>query len=145
MFFKPANPVSVAELNKRLLAMAKEQGHDVYYVETMGGEAPRLLYRVHASDGSRELVRGAAFDELDIRSLRSEILAAGNDEIVSTPAIERFASEINNCTRIVVAGSKHEILQERDELREQFWAALDAYVPGSSIRTRASEYAQTFN
>ena len=80
---KPTNPVSVTELNKRLLAMAKEQGHDVYVVETMGGEAPRLLYRVHASDGSRELVRGAVFDELDIRSLRSEILAAGNDPYVS--------------------------------------------------------------
>jgi predicted Zn-dependent protease len=83
LIFKPANPVSVAELNKRLLAMAKEQGRDVYAVETMGGEAPRLLYRVHASDGSRELVRGATFDELDIRSLRSEILAAGNDPYVS--------------------------------------------------------------
>ena len=73
------------------------------------------------------------------------ILAAGNDEIVSTPAIERLASHINNCTRIVVAGSKHEILQERDELREQFWAAFDAYVPGSSIRTRASEHAHIPN
>ena len=83
MIFKPANPVSVAELNKRLLAMAKEQGRDVYMVETLGGEVPRLLYRVHASDGSRELVRGAAFDELDIRSLRSEIVAAGNDPYIS--------------------------------------------------------------
>jgi len=83
IIFKPANPVSVAELNKRLLAMAKEQGRDVYMVQTMGGDAPRLLYRVHASDGSRELVRGATFDELDIRSLRSEIVAAGNDPYVS--------------------------------------------------------------
>jgi len=52
-------------------------------VQTMGGDAPRLLYRVHASDGSRELVRGATFDELDVRSLRSEIVAAGNDPYVS--------------------------------------------------------------
>ncbi len=83
LIFKPANPVSVAELNKRLLARAKEQGRDVYFVETMGGEAPRLLYRVHASDGSRELVRGASFDELDIRSLRSEIVAAGDDPYIN--------------------------------------------------------------
>jgi hypothetical protein len=81
MIFKPTNPVSSDELNKRLLALAKEQGRDVYAVETMGGEAPRLLYRVHAN-GTRELVRGAVFDELDIRSLRSEILAAGNDPYV---------------------------------------------------------------
>jgi lysophospholipase len=69
------------------------------------------------------------------------IVAAGNDQIVSTPAIERFASRLKNCTRIVLAGSRHEILQERDQLREQFWAAFDAYIPGSSTSPRSSEDA----
>jgi predicted Zn-dependent protease len=83
IIFKPNNPVPAADLNKRLLAMAKEQGRDVYAVETLGGELlPRLLYRVHA-DGTRELVRGATFDELDTRSLRSEIVAAGDDPYVA--------------------------------------------------------------
>jgi hypothetical protein len=41
-----------------------------------------LLYRVH-QDGSRQLVRGAIFDELDNRSLRSGIIAAGNDPYIS--------------------------------------------------------------
>ena len=64
-------------MTARLLALAKEQKRDVYAVETLGGElVPRLLYRVHP-DGSRELVRGAAFDEVDNRSLRSSIIAAG--------------------------------------------------------------------
>jgi lysophospholipase len=63
------------------------------------------------------------------------ILAAGNDQIVSTPAIETFASRVKNCTRIVIAGAKHEILQERDDLRDQFWAAFDASVPGSTRNT----------
>jgi lysophospholipase len=67
------------------------------------------------------------------------IVAAGNDQIVSTPAIEHFASRIKNCTRIVLAGAKHEILQERDQLREQLWAAFDAYIPGSAIAQRSSE------
>jgi TldD protein len=80
---KAQQPVSREELNKRLLAMAKEQGKDVYAVETLGGElAPRLLYLIHP-DGSRKLVRGAVFDELDNRSLRSDIVAAGNDPFVS--------------------------------------------------------------
>jgi TldD protein len=75
--------LSKDELNKRLLAMAKEQGRDVYEVETLGGELiPRLLYRVHP-DGTRQLVRGAVFDELDNRSLRSNIIAVGNDPYVS--------------------------------------------------------------
>ena len=34
-------------------------------------------------DGTRQLVRGAVFDELDNRSLRSDILAAGDDEFVA--------------------------------------------------------------
>ena len=71
-------------MNARLLAMAKEQNRDVYAVETLGGElaAPRMLYLVHP-DGTRQLVRGAVFDELDNRSLRSDIIAAGDDEYVA--------------------------------------------------------------
>jgi hypothetical protein len=83
MIFKSAHPLSAAEMNARLLAMAKEQDRDVYAVETLGGAlAPRLLYLVHP-DGTRQLVRGAVFDELDTRSLRSDIVAAGDDEYVS--------------------------------------------------------------
>jgi TldD protein len=40
-----------------------------------------VLYLVHA-DGTRTLVRGAVFDELDTRSLRSDILAAGDDAYI---------------------------------------------------------------
>jgi len=84
LIFKTSQPLSRGDLNKRLLEMAKQQGHDVYAVETLGGSEllPRLLYRVQA-DGSRQLVRGAVFDELDSRSLRSDIVAAGNDAYVS--------------------------------------------------------------
>jgi TldD protein len=80
---KADQSLSKEELNKRLLGMAKEQSKDVYAVETLGGELlPRLLYRVKA-DGTRQLVRGAVFDELDNRSLRSGIVAVGNDPYVS--------------------------------------------------------------
>src|ERR1035437_72796 len=83
MIFKSIAPLSAAAMNARLLAMAKDQGRDVYAVETLGGElVPRLLYLVHP-DGSRQLVRGAVFDELDNRSLRSGIIAAGDDEFVA--------------------------------------------------------------
>lgn len=82
MIFTSTHPIPPAELNQQLLSMAKEQKRDVYAVETMGGEAPRLLYRIHP-DGSRQLVRGAVFDELDNRSLRSEIRAVGNDPYIN--------------------------------------------------------------
>lgn len=83
LIVKSNQPLSKDDLNKRLLTMAKDQGHDVYAVETLGGPfVPRVLYRVHP-DGTRQLVRGATFDELDSRSLRSDIIAAGNDPYVS--------------------------------------------------------------
>jgi len=81
--FKSNEPQSQAQMNERLLALAKQQGRDVYAVETLGGElVPRLLYLVHP-DGKRDLVRGAVFDELDARSLRSGILAAGDDPYIA--------------------------------------------------------------
>lgn len=74
------NGVSEDDLNRRLLDMAKDRGlKNVYFVETLGPSmAPRLLYRIGA-DGKRELVRGAALDDLDQRALRSSIEAAGKD------------------------------------------------------------------
>jgi hypothetical protein len=83
MIFKSTHPLPAADMNARLLTMARDRGSDVYAVETLGGAlAPRLLYLVHP-DGTRKLVRGAVFDELDTRSLRSSIVAAGDDEYVA--------------------------------------------------------------
>lgn len=59
------------------------------------------------------------------------ILAAGNDTIVSTPATERFSVRLRAGAHLVVAGSRHEIMMERDAFRAQFWAAFDAFIPGS--------------
>jgi lysophospholipase len=60
------------------------------------------------------------------------MLAAGADTIVSTPAIEEFAYHLRGSSHLVIPGSRHEILQEQDRYRAQFWAAFDAFVPGSS-------------
>jgi predicted Zn-dependent protease len=72
------------ELNSKLLALAKDRGlSSVYYAQTLGGEmTPRLLYRVSA-DGKRTLVRGAVFDDIDQRTLRSGIAAAGKNLFVA--------------------------------------------------------------
>jgi lysophospholipase len=59
------------------------------------------------------------------------MLAAGDDRIVSSKAIELFANRLKVGTQILLRGSRHEILQERDLIREQFWAAFDAFVPGA--------------
>jgi predicted Zn-dependent protease len=66
------------ELNSKLLALAKDRGlKNVYDVTTMGAKlTPRLLYRV-TPEGKRELVRGAELADLDLRALRSGVVAAG--------------------------------------------------------------------
>ncbi len=84
LIVKSKDTVSKDELKKKLIDMSKEQGKPYgYYVETMTGQNPRLLYRVYVSDGHEELVRGAIFNELDTRTLRNNLIAAGNDPLVS--------------------------------------------------------------
>jgi lysophospholipase len=105
--------------------------------------APRLgigsptIGWVAAACESMSLITSSAFMEKVLAPVL--IVAAGNDTIVSLAAIEDYASRLKSCARIVIAGSKHEILQERDQFREQFWAAFDAYIPGSTILKRQSE------
>jgi lysophospholipase len=61
------------------------------------------------------------------------MMAAGNDAIVSTPAIEEFAYHLRSGSHLVIPGSRHEILQEQDRYRQQFWAAFDAFIPGTPL------------
>jgi lysophospholipase len=61
------------------------------------------------------------------------IVAAALDRVVSVKAIEQLAGELRAGSHLVIGGSQHELLQERDFVREQFWAAFDAFVPGSTI------------
>jgi lysophospholipase len=59
------------------------------------------------------------------------IIAAGSDEVVSTPAIEKLAQRIRSGSIITIDGARHELLQEADLYREQVLAAFDAFVPGT--------------
>jgi predicted Zn-dependent protease len=74
-------------LNKKLLDMVKDRGlRNVYFVETLGGEVPRLLYRITpdgTATGKRELVRGAVLEDVDQRALRASVEAAGKDLFVA--------------------------------------------------------------
>jgi len=84
---KSAEAQSPDELRKKIIQMIKDSGNPyAYRVDTLGpGNSPRLLYRVYA-DGHEELVRGAVFNELDTRALRSNLIAVGNDPLVSNRA-----------------------------------------------------------
>jgi lysophospholipase len=64
------------------------------------------------------------------RAVRVPILfvAAGEDRIVSTTAIEEFALRTKLGSRVLIPGSRHEILQETNDIRARFWSAFDAYL-----------------
>jgi TldD protein len=85
LLVKSSEAQSPVDLTKKFTQMVADQGHPfAYRVETLGpGNSPRLLYRVYAKDGRQQLVRGAVFSELDHRALRSDIIAAGNDPLVT--------------------------------------------------------------
>jgi lysophospholipase len=61
------------------------------------------------------------------------MLAAGDDRVVDSKAVEGLAVRLRAGSQIVLRGARHEILQERDSIREQFWAAFDAFVPGVAL------------
>jgi TldD protein len=85
LMFKSSEAETAKSLNEKLRHMASEQGKPFgYRVETLGpGNSPRLLYRVYVNDGHEELVRGAVFNELDVRALRNDLTAMGDDPLVS--------------------------------------------------------------
>ena len=76
-----SQPASKEDLKKRLLEQCQQRDLPYcFYVETFGARlTPRLLYKVFTKDGHEELVRGAVFGELDVRALRSSMVAAGDD------------------------------------------------------------------
>lgn len=61
------------------------------------------------------------------------IVAAGQDQIVSTAAIGEFAIRLRTGSHLIVPGARHELLMEQDRFRGQVLAAFDAFVPGSPL------------
>jgi TldD protein len=84
LILQSKDALSPEDLKKKLIEMCKQEDKPYgYYAETLVGFNPRLLYRIYVSDGHEELVRGAVFNELDTRTLRNNLVAAGNDPLVS--------------------------------------------------------------
>jgi len=65
------------------------------------------------------------------------ILAAQDDCVVDSLASERFAARLKTGRQILIAHARHEILIERDDIRAQFWAAFDAFIPGAQGEEQA--------
>jgi lysophospholipase len=60
------------------------------------------------------------------------MLIAGADPLCSAPAAEALALRLRGCQHIMIPGARHELLFERDAIRNQAFAAMDAFIPGES-------------
>jgi len=60
------------------------------------------------------------------------MLAAARDEVVSTAAIERLGLRMRTGRHLVLANARHELFMETDSIREQVFAAFDAFITEQS-------------
>lgn len=56
------------------------------------------------------------------------LLAAGRDSVVSTTHIEEFGLRLKVGIHVLIPQARHEILQETDDVRKDFWTAFDSYL-----------------
>jgi lysophospholipase len=64
-------------------------------------------------------------------TLPTLIVAAGADRVVANPPLLALARRLRTGHVITLDGARHEILMERDPIRAAFFAAFDAFVPGT--------------
>ena len=97
LFVRATKTSTHEELKKQMLDKCRDRGLPYgYFVDTLGPRlTPRVLYRVWTADGREEMVRGAIFNELDTRALRSDLSAAGNDPMISNRAGIPFSSIVS--------------------------------------------------
>jgi lysophospholipase len=66
------------------------------------------------------------------------IVAAGADRVVGNEGIRRLARKVPGIALTFIPGSRHEILSERDEIRQQFLAAFDSFITTANVSGAAS-------
>ena len=56
------------------------------------------------------------------------LVAAGQEWVVAADGGRKFAERVPGVSFLQIRGARHEILMERDEYRDQFWAAFDSFI-----------------
>jgi lysophospholipase len=83
---------------------------------------PTIGWVAAAADCCEGFTQPAAFAHLRIPIL---VLTAQQELLVDNASHDAVAALLPDCTHVTLAGAKHEILMERDDIRAQFWAAFD--------------------
>jgi len=67
-------------------------------------------------------------DRLKSLTLPVLLASAGADTIVDSNSHDHVAAHLGNATHITIGAAKHEILNETDFIRAEFWRAFDGFV-----------------
>jgi len=108
-----------------------------YHVQRLLQENPQLVVMgatygwLAASFAAIDILRSPGFAQRITVPLL--VVTAGNDRVVSNEAVQRFAAHLPAHESICVQGAYHEILQELDHLRNQFWHAFDRFVQRNGL------------
>jgi lysophospholipase len=80
---------------------------------------------LHAAFRSIDRIGGSTY----LNGIKTPVLiiSAGSDRIVSEAAQQRAADLLPRGRLIRIQDARHEILKERDPLRDQFWQAFDSF------------------
>jgi lysophospholipase len=94
---------------------------------SVGIGGPTIGWLNAAMQASRRLKQPDFVEKLPIPVL---MVLAGADTVVANQAAEDLARRVKTIAHLRIPGARHEILMERDDYRDQFWAAFDAFVQG---------------
>jgi len=80
LILQSSEPVPAEALKTKLIELCRQRDLAFCYVVKAVGprNSPRLLYKLFTSDAHEQLVRGATFGDLDTRTMRNDIVAAGD-------------------------------------------------------------------
>ncbi|HLY60211.1 MAG TPA: metallopeptidase TldD-related protein [Terriglobia bacterium] len=82
LFLTGSQSFSRAELKQKMIELCRQQSKPYGYIlrtVISSNLYPLMLYRVYVQDGHEEMVRGGVFEGLDVRALRNDLIAVGND------------------------------------------------------------------
>jgi lysophospholipase len=105
-----------------------ERTHAVVTADPSLGTGGPTIGWVNAA--MRACCRMAEQDFAEVVPMPVLIVLGGADNIISNLIAEDFARRVKSVAHLRIPGARHEILMERDELRDQFWVAFDAFIQG---------------
>jgi len=84
LILQSSEPFSADALKTKLMESCKQRDLPYGYIVRAIGprNSPRLLLKIFTNDGHEQLVRGAIFGDLDTRTMRNDIVAAGDKATV---------------------------------------------------------------